>query len=241
MSYPLNSFQRKHRRKVRAKIFLYTVIFSSIAMVAIFSYRFGEEQMAARVQQRVDEVTALRSERDDLHRQVVDLQADVLVKDARIKEQDARYKQDIPDEFTKQLITLLREKMASGVAPDRLVTIISAASNPRNCRERTVKRFMLSTTLNQGKDSSASFGNGVITLTGEGKTAKSEDNRPEAWFDPAQPVSMKFKLIGGRVTVAEGPLPLQHSVIDDTVEYRFTVQAGPRGFVEVTGDQCDYP
>jgi cell division protein FtsB len=241
MSYPLNSFQRKHRQKMRTKVLTYTTIFTMIGLVALFFYRFGEEQMAARVQQRVDEVAALRNERDDLHRQVVDLQADVLVKDAEIKELDTRYKQDIPDELTKQMITLLKEKMAEGVTSERLVTIISAASNPRNCRERTIKRFMLSTTLNQGKDSSASFGNGVITLAGEGKTAKSDDNRPEAWFDPAQPVSMKFKLIGGRVTVAEGLLPLQHSVIDDAVEYRFTIQAGPRGFVEVTGDQCDYP
>jgi hypothetical protein len=51
---------------------------------------------------------------------------------------------------------------------------------------------------------------------------------------------MKFRLIGGRVTVAEGKLPLTHNIIDDTVEYRYTVEAGPRGFVSVSGDVCDY-
>lgn len=96
-----------------------------------------------------------------------------------------------------------------------------AAGNVRNCREKTVKRFLLSTSLNQGKDSSASFAAGSITITGEGQMAKSEDGKAEAWFDAGLPVSMKFRLIGGRVSVAEGMLPLQHSIIDDTIEYVF--------------------
>lgn len=240
MAQMLNSFQRHHRQKIRRKVFGNFLLLAMIGGAAIYSYRLGEQQMAARVNQRKDEVAALTSERDALSQQVVDLQAAALVGREKIAELEARYREQIPDDSVAGMIRLVREKLASGVSRERMMTILTAASNPRSCRSREAKRFMLSTPLNQGRDSAGTFAGGSVTVSGEGQTATSADNRPEAWFDAEKPVSMKFRVIGGRVSVAEGRLPLTHSIIDDAVEYRYTIEAGPRGFVNVTGDVCDY-
>jgi cell division protein FtsB len=237
----LNSFQRHHRQKVRRRVFGNLLIAGLLLAAGVYSYRFGEQQMAARMGQRMDEVQQLTRERDRYSQEVVDLKAESVVSQQKIAELEARYREQIPDAQTEAMIKIVREKLAAGiVSRERLLTILAAASNPRSCRSREVKRFMLSTSINQGTDSSATFSAGAVVVSGEGQMATSADGKPEAWFDAAKPVSMKFRLIGGRVTVAEGKLPLTHNIIDDTVEYRYTVEAGPRGFVSVSGDVCDY-
>lgn len=238
---PINSFQRKHRQQVRNRIIGNLLLVSAILGTGAFSYHFGEQQMAARVNQRMDEVSALTEERNTLHQQVVDLQAAALVNQQKITELDNRYRQEIPDDTIRTMLQTLREKLAAGVTTDRLATLIGAAENPRSCRNREAKRFMISTPLNQGTDSSATFASGSVTVSGEGKNSATPDGKPEAWYAPEQPVSMKFRLIGGRVSVAEGTLPLSHSIINDSVEHRFLIEAGPRGFVTITADTCDYP
>lgn len=238
---PINSFQRKHRQQVRNRILGNLLVVGVFLGTAAFAYRFGEEQMAARVNQRMDEVSALTEERNTLHQQVVDLQAAALVNQQKITELDNRYRQEIPNDAMRSMLQTLRDKLAAGVSAERMATLLAAAENPRSCRNREAKRFMLSTALNQGTDSAATFASGSVTVSGEGKNSSTADGKPEAWYDPALPVSMKFRLIGGRVSVAEGRLPLTHSVINDTVEHRFMIEAGPRGFVTVTVDTCDYP
>lgn len=236
----LNSFQRKNRQKARNRMIANVLILSSLSGVFYFAYQFGERQMAARVNQRMDEVEHLTQERDALHQQVVDLQAAALVDQQKIKQLEARYREQIPNDTVEGMIRTIQEKLAKGVSVERLQTILQSAANPRNCRGRDVKRFILSTSLHQGTDSTVTFNNGAVTVTGEGATFTNSEGRPEAWYDPTKKVSMKFRLIGGKVSVAEGVLPLQHSIIDDAVEYRFSIEGGPRGFVTVTGDQCDY-
>lgn len=240
MMQPINSFQRHHRQKVRRKVIGNLLVIGLVIGAGIYSYRFGEQQMAARMGQRMDEVQHLTSERDQLSQEVIDLKAAAVVGQQKIAELEARYREQIPDAETEVLIKLMREKLAGGVSRERMQTILSSAANPRSCRSRETKRFMLSTNLNQGTDSAATFSAGAVTVSGEGQTATSADGKPEAWYDAGKPVSMKFRLIGGRVSVAEGKLPLTHNIIDDTVEYRYTIEAGPRGFVAVTGDVCDY-
>lgn len=240
MMQPINSFQRKNRQKARNRLLGQFLLLAAIVSVFVFAYQFGEKQMAARIGQRMDEVQALTKERDELHEQVVNLQAAAVVDQQKIADLEARYREQIPDDITENMIKLIRERMERGVSQARMTSILTAASNPRSCRGRDNKRFMLSTSLNQGRNNSATFASGAVTVSGEGQSATNREGRPEAWFDPEKPVSMNFRLIGGRVSVAQGDLPLQHSIIDDAIEYRFTIEAGPRGFISVTSDQCDY-
>ncbi len=241
MSYSLNSYQRKNRQRARLKLMIKLGFVLTALIVGGFFYHFGESQMQARVNQRLDEMRSIANERDTLHKQVIDLQANELVNQQKIAELQNRYMKQIPDESYERLISLLHQKIDGGVSLERMQLLLSAAANPRGCGKGESKRFMLSTPLNQGTNSSATFGNGAVTVSGDGQTATSTEAKPEAWFDPDKPVSMKFHLIGGHVSVAEGVLPLQHAIIDDAIEHRFTIEAGPKGFVIVTADHCDYP
>ena len=241
MSYTLNSYQRKNRQKARSRFYMQLAFLFSAVFMAGAGYHFGEEQMAARVEQTLSEATELSADRDALHKQVIDLQAADLVNRQKITDLEAQYRHMIPNETFEALINIMRDKIEAGVTLERMSTILSAAGNPRHCNRPENKRFVLSTSLNKGKNSFATFSDGLVTVSGDGQTATSPEGKPEAWFDPAKPVSMKFHLIGGHVSVAEGDLPLQHSIIDDATEHRFTIEAGPRGFVVVTADACDYP
>ena len=50
--------------------------------------------------------------------------------------------------------------------------------------------------------------------------------QPEAWFDPAKPVTVFFTRLGGETTSTVGVLPLHHAVVVGDLEYRFSVVAG---------------
>ncbi len=236
----LNSFQRHHRQKARRKLMGNLLLLGALLGMGWMAYGYGERQMAARMGQRVDEVTELTKERDSLRQQVVDLQAAAIVSQQTISELETRYREQIPDDGIGEMVKTLREKLASGVSRERMGIILAAATNPRNCRSRETRRFMLSTTLNQGTDTAATFASGAVTVSGEGLNAVNDQGQKEAWYDPAKKVTIKFRAIGGKVSIAEGVLPLTHTIIDDTLEYRYTIEAGPRGFVAVSGDLCDY-
>src|SRR5690606_4668415 len=107
--------------------------------------------------------------------------------------------------------------------------------------EPQAKRFVVKTPVYSGPHGTVSFGNGAITVTGEGEPAVSAAGEAEAWYDPGKPVKITFIEIGGKQTVKEGLLPIQHSMVLGNKEYRFTVAAGERSFISVTSDSCDYP
>jgi hypothetical protein len=92
-----------------------------------------------------------------------------------------------------------------------------------------------------GPQGAVSFGNGVVTVAGEGAASVNPTGKAEAWYDPGKPVKITFTEIGGKQTVKEGLLPIQHSLVVGNKEYRFTVAAGERSFISVTSDSCDYP
>ncbi|MEC9215892.1 MAG: hypothetical protein VX647_01670, partial [Pseudomonadota bacterium] len=76
---------------------------------------------------------------------------------------------------------------------------------------------------------------------GRGASAKSADGRPQAWFDPSKPVRLTFTAVDQPSVERAGVLPLSHSVVLGEREFRFLVQAGRRGFVLVTAEDCAYP
>ena len=52
---------------------------------------------------------------------------------------------------------------------------------------------------------------------------------------------LAFAVIGEAEVFREGLLPFTHSVVAGDREFRFQVQSGKRGFVNVTSDNCVYP
>ncbi len=81
-----------------------------------------------------------------------------------------------------------------------------------------------------------------ITVTALGESARNQEGQVEAWFDPAQAVTLRLVQLGGKTTVRKGKLPIHTSVVVKDKEYLYSVVEGTqRGFVEITGDRCNYP
>ena len=161
---------------------------------------------------------------------------------ARIAETERRYERDVPPTEARDLLDRVRERLDAGVEESRLAFVIGAARNERDCAEAPVtRRFIVQTPIYDGPNDSVSFAENTITVTAEGRSAANEAGNPEAWFDPAHPITVSFTGIGGESSGVSGILPLHYSLVRGGTEYRFTVVTGDRAFVEVTAEGCAYP
>lgn len=121
-----------------------------------------------------------------------------------------------------------------------MVQIIRAAQPPQNCSQAVNKRFVLSTPSYKGPQSGVTFADGTVTVSGSGDSSISSKQEKEAWFDPGKPITVVFTVIGGKKETKTGLLPLHHTIILGNKEYRFTISEGPRSFIVISSDYCDY-
>ena len=170
-----------------------------------------------------------------------DLQAKYQTLSIQYQQLAERYNRDLPQGDLAQLTALLKEQLAKGTPPKRLAQILRSAQPPQNCSDTVNKRFILSTPIYKGPQSAITFADGAITVTGSGEPSINSKRSKEAWFDPGKPVTITFQIIGGKKEEKTGLLPLHHSVIVQNREYRFTISEGPRSFIIITSDSCDYP
>jgi hypothetical protein len=162
--------------------------------------------------------------------------------EAQVRTLEARYRREVPAGPARELMALVNRKLESGLTSERLAFVIGAARNERTCiGPPQTKRFMPETALYSGPSSTVSFADNLITVTGRGETALDAEGRPEAWYDPAKPVTVRFTLTGGETFEVSGKLPLHRSIVVDDAEHRFTIIEGQRGFVKVVGERCRYP
>ena len=243
MSLGLHDTHERRRRRARRSFARWLFALGAIVAVGVIAYQIGAslaEREVAELDQRLAEV----SDRvEELEQQNTGLQADLILKDRRLKDSVLRYERDVPGGRLAALMGRIREKLEAGVDEDRLGFLIDSAGNPRSCDNKPVtKRFMVRTQISRGANDSVSFAKNRITITALGQSALNAAGKIEAWFDPAQAVTLRLTELGGKTTVEKGKLPLHTSVIVKDKEYIYSVVAGQqRGFVEVTGDRCDYP
>ncbi|MCG8359965.1 MAG: keratin [Kiloniellales bacterium] len=235
--------ERTRRRRARRWATLkWLIALGAIGAAGIFAYESGSS-LAQR------QVTALSGQIADLESTVQQLEAEKGALEAarreteqRLAAAEARYQEDVPTGALADLLTLVRGKLDEGVEVARLGFLIGAAQNQRDCDEAPVqKRFLVKTPLYAGGNDSVGFADGLIRVTGEGESALTSDGKAEAWFDDAKPITLRFIELGGKETEAAGVLPLSTSIVIGEREYRFSVSAGARGFVQVTGDSCQFP
>ncbi len=208
---------------------------------ALFAYQMGVEQWRQRETAQRSEIEDLARERAELQQNLLSLQQAIANARLRAERAEQRYSEEVPTGALQEIVALATQRLADGVSAERLKFVIGHASRTRNCKPAENKRFLVQTPLFQGSNTSVAFMDGTITVTGSGQSASSSDGRVEAWFDSKKPVTIRFTVIGGRQSVAEGPLPLHHSIVMNDTEHRFTIVEGNRGFVSITNDSCSYP
>ncbi|MCS6879041.1 MAG: hypothetical protein RMK73_03045 [Geminicoccaceae bacterium] len=140
------------------------------------------------------------------------------------------------------LVQLLEQRLAEGVAADRLARAIRALPRAPVC-DATIEAKTVPVAITPNRDAGTrSFAGNRFAVSARGVPAKSPTGRAEAWFDPAQPVELTIREAGKDPQIAAGPLPLQQAFVLERREYRFSARAGDRrGVLEVRLEICDYP
>jgi len=213
------------------------------AAIGYYAYATGTalaDRSNAELRAQVGELTAtlqaLRREHDTLGR-------DFAGATAQVEELRKRYAADVPTGPLADVMRVANDRLAGGVDPKRLASVIGLVENARRCDDKPVsRRFLVRTARATPGNDTASFGERTVTVTASGEAAVDAEGRPQSWFEPSKPVTVTFTRIGGKETEATGILPLHHSVVVNDTEHRFVVTPGDaRGFVAVTGESCRYP
>ena len=224
----------ERRRRVMVALFL-------VLFLCGLSYWWGGEMVRSSEVAYKQDALQLQRERKQLEETITTLKSEVQSTQVRYQQLEARYQEEVPQGEFRKLAELVKLQLKNGIKAQRLAFVIESARPPRNCGEPAAKRFVVKTPVYSGPHGTVSFANGAITVTGDGTSAVSAAGKEEAWFDPGKPVKITFIEIGGKETVKEGLLPIQHSMVQGNKEYRFTIAAGERSFITVTSDNCDYP
>ena len=240
MSFILRNHHDRYRQRARES-FVRNAVVCGIVVVAIMAgYVVGQQRQKLalsqakivlretldRASQSEMAMTSLRSKNETLNIELQQLKA--------------TYQTQIPQGDLLSLTSLLQEQLDKGMNVDRLRQIIKAARPPQNCSAPLSKRFILSTPAYEGPESKITFAEGAITVIGHGEASINSTGNKEAWFDAGKKVKVTFAQPGGIQEIKEGILPIHHTIIRNDKEYRFSVSEGPRSFVVVTSDSCDY-
>jgi len=241
MSYGLYDYDRRYRRRFWTRLAKILVWLAVLTVVGAFSYQLGVEQLKNRELALREDIVRLTAERDQLEARAAQLQTIAQTAEIRANELQVRYQREVPTGDLGLLMEHVAKRLAEGVDPSRLAFVIDRTGNPRACEKPDAKRFVLPTPIYKGANTSVVFFDGAITVTGEGVSAMSPEGSPEAWFDPTKSVTVKFIQVGGETTEVKGVLPLQHSIVINDKEHRFTISPSARSFVDVSGVRCPFP
>jgi hypothetical protein len=236
---------RDQKEASRRKWRLFRLLFTTAVLLAlgVFAYQTGmvlakREVISLRlvVDRQAAEIVALGDENAELRRQT---------EAAGLAEADwrKRYETEVPTGKSRELFALVQDQLGKGADPGRIEFLVGTAANKQSCDAVPVtKRFLVRTPLYDGANDASTFADRSIVVVALGESATDAEGNPEAWFDPAKPVVLRFIEPGGGGTEATGLLPLHHSVVRGDSEYRFAITAAERrGFVSVTAERCAFP
>lgn len=232
--------QRERWRTALVRTLLYAGV---LALVAYWAYSMGSERAELRNLSLVDRLASLQEENRRLHDDTEAAIRERAVAAERLAESQRRYRSDVPAEDEREILNVVRQRMADGVPRERFLHVLEAVQiSPRCASDVLTRRFLLQTSLSVGTHASVSFANNAIVVTGTGMSAHDPAGNREAWFDAAEPVRIAFTAPGGAESVSEGLLPLHHAVVLGNKAHNFTMTAAQtQGFVSVTEQVCDYP
>jgi hypothetical protein len=244
MSLGLADRQARARRRLLWGLAKWTAALAMIGLAGLFAYKTGTSLAEIDVQRKNEQIAELRNRANSLQTENTALKATATQAQAQARDWEERYRAEVPTGDRKLLLDLATRKLDEGVDIARLSFLINAASNARTCdTEPESKRLRVKTPIGKpGKDASAAFAGRKITVTADGVPVVNQKGEKEAWFDPAQPITVQFTPLDGQTVAATGVVPLQHQMVVGDSEFRFSIDVDERkGFAIVTGERCSFP
>lgn len=233
--------ERRYRRRVWGGVIRFLILVGVVVATAMTAYEFGAEDIEGQRRLHQEQLLEFEQARSAAEQEAANLRVEVEKARLAVEEWERRYEADVPTGDRLALLGLVSERLAAGVDPERLAFLIKAAEDKRDCEEVETKRFLVRTPLYDGANTSVTFANEAVAVTGSGESETTDAGLPQAWYDPEKPVSLVFTRIDGQTTEISGTLPLQQSVVHDGVEHHFLVRPGARGFAQVAAQRCAYP
>lgn len=233
--------ERRYRRRVWGGLVRFVIFVGVVVAAAMTAYEFGAEDIEGQRRLHQEQLLEFEQARSAAEQEAANLRVEVEKARLAVEEWERRYEADVPTGDRLELLGLVSERLAAGVDPERLAFLIKAAEDKRDCEEVETKRFLVRTPLYDGANTSVTFANEAVAVTGSGESETTDAGLPQAWYDPEKPVSLVFTRIDGQTTEISGTLPLQQSVVHDGVEHHFLVRPGARGFAQVAAERCAYP
>lgn len=208
--------------------------------LALFAFQLGVEDERGRRGRLADETGRLTQTNQELAQANQAFRVQLVAAQDRLKDLEGIVGATPRiSEAARVLMPAIEKKLAEGADPNRLAAVLAAIDRPRDCEAPETKRFLVKTAMTgDGPNTSVGFANGQVTVSGSGATARNVEGKVEAWFEPAEPITVRFTQIGGRAIEAAGKLPLHHTLSLGQNEHRFSVVASARGFVQVTSERC---
>src|SRR5690606_31675157 len=158
---------------------------------------------------------SLNEQVEELQTALTDLRAEAQTANTRLEQLRAGYNAAVPEGPMQDLPKLVEQQLAEGREPGRRSFLIRSARPPPGGTEADSKRFIVSTPTYKGENSLVTIAGGAVVIQGKGASAKNIRGEPEAWYDPAQSVTISFKNAGGGSEEKTGTLPIRHSVVVD--------------------------
>ncbi len=244
MSLGHSSFSDTRRRRRRTFFWrLIRVLLALLVVVVVggYAYQVGVSASQARTEKLEADLVRFQHSNLDLRDQLSLTTQRAAQAGQAFEELRRRYALDVPQGDLSSLLERVEAQLQAGVDPARLAFLIDAASSPASCDGQAVtKRFMPRTPISAGQVSFVRFDDRIM-VTGTGQSTRNPDGLAEAWYDPAHPIRLEFRTLDGAVTNVDGVLPLNHGMVIDGREYRFSIVAGERWFVEVSAQSCALP
>lgn len=241
MSLGLYEYERRQKRRAWKRLLRFGFYLVFILGIVLFAYQTGIEQRRAREEELQGIIVDLRHDLRDW--QAYANERDRMLTDSRqqFEQLSARYRQEVPTGALRDLTDLMATRLDGGLEAQRLAFFIEAAGPPHDCSDPRTRSFFMATPLWNGPNTSTSFAEGRIIVSGLGQNARDPGGQVLPQFDPTEEVTLTFTKIDGEEITIAGTLPVQHALVMGNEEFRFSVTEGRTSMVDVTADRCPFP
>ncbi|MEH6474780.1 MAG: hypothetical protein V7727_03780 [Sneathiella sp.] len=242
MNYGLGLSEKKKARERRTRVVKFLFYILLLGAAGAYGYFEGQSEGDHRYETSQDQRDILAKDVTQLKektRAAMDKQSAALTEARAWRD---KFENEIPKGEVLEILDLVRTRMDDGLDAIRLKNLISLAQNTKNCDLKPeTKRFIINTPIFTQIENSISLAGGTVTVKGDGASSVNSEEKPEAWYDPEKPVTIKFTKLGGANEIITGNLPIHKSIVFGLDEFRFSILKGKQSFASISVTRCDFP
>lgn len=235
-----NRYRAERRRQLTGALVKASLMAGLLGLTSFYSYHVGALVVRDEMAEVAAEIERRRQADGDAAVQAAQMRTAL----AEARSDAERYRalaQSLqPSAEAAELMRLVQEKLGAGMPRERLAFFIEAAGVQPKCGDVVVRKLAVRVGPKDGEEARFGEAGGALTVSAQGSAEISPRGKPERWFDPARPVTVRFAPAGGRPSEVTGVLPLHHTVLTRNYEQRFSISAGTRGQVTISGDRCEF-